>query len=152
MADRFPSLSSFLKSTDNFSKKQVQQSLDDTESQIQRILNDTSVRLSVYNNSSNGEATEAAKVNNEQLFNAIQEGVTEVSKKNADRVKTLLDSIFEDKNFTEEREHYWVDKLCSLFNLDLSLPYETKCEIINKKLSDSSEYLNYAMYMIDTGS
>lgn len=149
--NKFPSLSNFLTSTKKIERNTMEASLNQgTEEEVQRILSQSSVILSVMNNQSNRpSATEAtvAKSN----ADIIQQGIQEAAAINAARIKSILDDIFSNLSLEKEREEFWINKLSNQFNINPSLSLEEKKALIEKQLAEDDDTLNYVTYLVEAG-
>lgn len=151
MADnKFPSLSSFLNSAKKIERSTMETALNNsTEQEVQRILSESSVRLSVYNQSSKLDNDNTNTDGTTAEF--IQQSVKEAVEVNATRVKSILDDVFANLSITKEREDFWINKLCSLFNIDKDLLIEEKSALIEKQLAEDDDTLNYVTYLVESG-
>lgn len=151
MADnKFPSLSSFLSSTKQIERNTLESALNtSTEQEVQKILSESSVRLSVYNQAT--KVTDAEEKESKSTADFIQQSVKEAVEVNASRVKSILDDVFSNVSITKEREEFWINKLCNLFNIDKNLPYEDRAALIEKQLAEDSDTLNYVTYLVESG-
>lgn len=153
MPEKFPSLSSFLSSARSVERRTLETAIDSsTEHEVQRILSESSVRLSVYNQASSvSEQAQTGEAPNKSTAEIIQEGICESVAMNAARVKSILDDLFSSIDVNKEREAMWINKLCKLFNIDDSLSLEEKSALIEKQLAEDDDTLNYVTYLIETG-
>lgn len=148
MSDKFPSLSSFLSSAKTIEKRTLETALNEsTENEIQKILSDSAVRLSVYNQSS----TRDSNSSNKSTAEFIQEGISDAVALNTMRVKSIIDDLFSSIEVDKEREALWINKLCKLFAIDDSLSLMEKSALIDKQLAEDDDTLNYVTYLIETG-
>lgn len=156
MSDRFPSLSSFLSSAKTIEKRTLETALNEsTENEIQKILSDSAVRLSVYNNQTNSKDIYNNNNNdnddNKSTAEFIKEGISDAVALNTMRVKSIIDDLFSSIEVAKEREELWINKLCKLFNIDDSLPLVEKSALIDKQLAEDDDTLNYVTYLVETG-
>jgi hypothetical protein len=150
VAKKFPSLSNFLDSAKKIERSSLETAIDEgTEKEVQRILSASSVVLSVYNQSSQAKSTDASTTNNTAEF--IQQGIKEATALNATRVKSILDDIFFSLSLDKEREVFWIQKLCALFNIDKDLSNEDKSALIEKQLAENDDTINYVTYLVESG-
>lgn len=152
MADKqFPSLSNFLNSTRKIERNTLEASLNEgTEKEVQNILSQSSVILSVMNNQSNrsAETPEPVKSNTADI---IQQGIQEAAALNAARIKSILDDIFSNLSLEKEREEFWINKLSHQFNIDPVLSLDEKKTLIEKQLAEDDDTLNYVTYLVEAG-
>lgn len=146
--NKFPSLSNFLNSAKKIERNTMEASLNKgTEQEVQRILSESSVILSVMNNQA-AQVQEAAKASTADI---IQQGIQEAAALNAARIKSILDDIFSNLSLEKEREEFWIQKLSHQFNIDAGLSLEDKKALIEKQLAEDDDTLNYVTYLVEAG-
>lgn len=141
MANKFPSLSNFLNNAKKLERSSLERSIDNTEQEVQKILNESAVRLSVYNNLDSTESDRTSEF--------IQQSIKEAVELNKDRFKSILDELFSDNSISKEREDFWINKLCNLFNISTDLPIEDQKILIEKRLSEDDDSLSFVQYMME---
>lgn len=153
MADnKFPSLSNFLSSAKKIERNTIEATLNKgTEQEVQRILSESSVILSVMNNRSNTGSTATQENDKSSTADIIQQGIKEAAAINAGRVKSILDEIFSNLLLEDEREAFWIQKLSGQFNIDAGLSLEEKKALIEKQLAEDDDTLNYVTYLVEAG-
>lgn len=150
--NKYPSLSSFLDSARKIERNTIETSLDaGTESEVKRILNESVVRLSVYNQATTNANVSSEDKGNKSTTDFIQESVKEAVEMNASRVKSILDDLFESKAVSKEREEYWINKLCEIFNINSSLSIEDKSIFLDKQIAKSDDTLNFVTFVVEAG-
>lgn len=140
---KFGSLSSFLASTANIEKKATEDSVrQGAETAVQKIMNESSVKLSVYS------ATVGGEMKPEAVPQFIQKSMEEAVQANADRMQSIIEELFYDNKVSEERELFWINKLCLLFNINGELSIEDKRALIDKKLAEDDDTLSFVTFMM----
>lgn len=149
--DKYPSLSGFLNSTKKIEEDALGKAIDSGPDQvIQKILNESAVSLSVYNQVNKDNANPEDKAKAAKLAEEfIQQGIKESVEVNSSRVKSILEDIFTDYEFNKERENFWINKLCDLFNISKDASIEEKSALIEKQLGEDEDTLNYVMYLVE---
>lgn len=151
MAEKFSSLSKFLAKTKSIEQATIENAINaSTDETVQRILNDSSVRLSLVNQLGNGEETQTTD-KSKATAEFIQQSVKEAVQANSNRVKSILDDVFKSVSVSVEREEFWINKLCALFNIDSDLPTGDKAALIDRQLSIDPDTLNYVVYLVESG-
>lgn len=135
------SLKGFLEQTKNLEKKAMESSIvDAADKQVQSILSESAVKLSVYNN---------LDKSTQERVNMINDGIKQVVSENNSRISLLIDQMFHDASFDEEHERIWVDKLSSMFNIDKELNYEDRKVLIDKHMNEDDATLSYIAWMLE---
>lgn len=145
--NKFPSLSSFLNSARKLERNTMESALtQSTEQEVARILSESAVKLSIYNNL---DSENKDSVKNTADF--IKQGVADAVAANSQRVKSILDDLFSSVSVDQEREVMWIDKFCNLFNIDKGLSTDDKKALIDKQLAEDDDTLSYVTYLVETG-
>lgn len=149
--NKFPSLSSFLNSTKTIERNTLEASLSEsTEKEVQNILSQSSVILSVMNNQSS-RSPSSSEPDTTSTASIIQQGIREAAALNAERIKSILDDIFSNLSLDKEREEFWINKLSRQFNIESLLSLEDKKTLIEKQLAEDDDTLNYVTYLVEVG-
>lgn len=141
MFEKFKSISTFMNAAKSIEEKSVSVNVNKETSDaiVQQVLNESAVKLSVLNNMDKKQ----------DFVEAINKGIKESVEINANRIKSKLDDLFSSTEVSKEREEFWVNKLCTLFNIDEDLSMEDKIILIDKQLSEDEDTLNYITFLME---
>ena len=148
MGEGFKSLSNFLDVAKKLDKNVIESALNNgVEQEVQKILSDASVRLTIMNNRNTDNSGSMSSNIDKAEF--IQQGVKEAVEVNSLRMKSILDEMFENASVCKEREDFWVNRLCVLFLIDDNLDRTTKMALIDKQLAEDEDTFNYVTFLIE---
>ena len=142
--DTFRNLTNFLSSASSIEKKQLKKRISqNTDEVTQQLLNSSAVKMSMYSNVSNVAPSETAK--------AIESGIQESIDKNMNAIYSYIDEIFSDNNISKEREEFWINKFCTIFNIPNDLTLEEKKSLIDRQLAIDDSTLEYVNFLLLKG-